>query len=68
MNVGIITGVALVICAAVGAIGGPLWGVSLWLALGVASLVVYIKTWTDTPPHWFWPVIVVAWPLVWGGQ
>jgi hypothetical protein len=40
---------------------------ALWIAMGIFSLVVYLRTWTDKPPLWFWPIIVLLWPLVWTG-
>lgn len=39
-----------------------------WIVMGVFSLVVYIRTWTDVPPLWFCPIIVLfLWPWVWRG-
>lgn len=38
-----------------------------WLTIGALSLIIYLRTWVDTPPLWFWPVIILAWPMVWTG-
>lgn len=44
-----------------------LWLIVGWLIIGMAALRMYLNTWVDTPPIWFWPIIVVFWPAVFTG-
>lgn len=44
-----------------------IWLGAAWFTMGVYSLYVYLRTWTDKPPLWFWPIIIVFWPAVWTG-
>lgn len=46
---------------------GGWWLLGPWLGLGIASLVIYIQTWTDTPAIWWWPYLIMDWPLIWTG-
>jgi hypothetical protein len=39
----------------------------IWLAFGVVSLVLYLSHWRDKPPIWYWPVIILLWPMVFSG-
>jgi hypothetical protein len=43
------------------------WLLGPWLALGIVSLVVYINTWTDKPAIWWWPYLIMCWPIIWSG-
>lgn len=46
---------------------GGWWLLGPWLALGVLSLIIYIETWTDTPALWWWPYLIMCWPIIWTG-
>lgn len=46
---------------------GGWWLLGPWLGMGVFSLYVYVSEWTDTPAIWWWPYLVMCWPIIWSG-
>lgn len=44
---------------------GMAWFGMAWIVMGLITLVGYWRTWTDKPPLWFCPVIVLLWPAAW---
>lgn len=58
--------IGITVCAVLWWLGGW-WALGPWLGLGVFSLVIYIRTWTDTPAIWWWPYLVACWPIMWLG-
>lgn len=46
---------------------GGWWLLGPWLGMGAFSLVMYLRYWVDTPAIWWWPYLIMCWPIMWMG-